>query len=119
MESPDVIHPKTLISSRKTPNSSSASLKAVSSTGEVPQILASRNANRVEIWIHNAGDGDLFLAPVKDDVSKDVFSIRIAPNDTLIMSSHNYAQMYKNDIYGFWEGGAVTNSKAMVTEYYK
>jgi hypothetical protein len=95
-----------------------SSLNAVRITGEVPQLIASRNPNRTEIWIHNAGDQDLYLAPFSGNVSRDLYSLKIGVGDTMILNSHNYAQLYKSDIYGFWDSTAASDSTAMVTEFY-
>jgi hypothetical protein len=99
------------------------SLFVVSINDEIPQTLSGPNQWRTEIWITNASDKDLYIAPVPDikppeaGKSAGQYSVKIAPDDTLIINAHNYAQMHKKSIYGFWDSGASDTSAAMVTEY--
>ena len=81
-----------------------------------PQKMARKNPNRSEIWLHNSSDKDFLFGPVSD-IHAQKYSSRLAPNDTIILSAHNFAQMYKGEIYGFWETGASSQSKLMITEY--
>lgn len=92
------------------------SLVAIKVSNEVPQSLARANPLRVELWIHNYGDKDLLIAPVKD-IGVEKFSMRIAPNDTVILNAHNNSQVYKREWYGFWENGVASSAKVMITEY--
>lgn len=95
-----------------------ANLQGVARTGDTPQKITGRNQYRTELWIHNDSDKDLFLGP-SDDIDENRFSLRIAANDTLIMNTYNFDQLYKREIYGFWDTNPQDGSKAMVTEYYQ
>jgi hypothetical protein len=96
-----------------------SSVKPVSiSPGEVPQTIAGRNPGRTEIWIHNVSTKKLFLAPFEGEAGPNLFSLSIDPDDTLFLNAHNFAHLYKGNIYGFWEETAPAESRAMVTEFY-
>jgi hypothetical protein len=92
--------------------------KVVGISGEIPQKIVGRNPKRVEVLIHNASTKKLFLAPFEGEIGRNLFSLSIAPDDTLFFNAHNFAHLYKGDIYGFWEENAPIESKAMVTEFY-
>lgn len=78
-----------------------------------------RNENRVEVWVHNASEFNLFLAPISDgDIHESRYSLAISPGDTLIINSHSFIHLYKKDIWGFWDGEASNTAKAMITEFY-
>jgi hypothetical protein len=94
------------------------SLQAVYRTGDVPQKLVNRHPARVELWIYNDGDQKLFIAPSGPDVGKDLFSMTIQPDETLIMNPDHYGRLYDQDIVGFWDEAASYGSRAMITEYY-
>jgi hypothetical protein len=100
-------------------NNVETSLQAIGISGDVPQRFANSNANRVELWICNVSSADLFLAPFGGDVNRNQFSVIIPPKNTLVMNAYNYALMYKNDIYGFWEQNAPVSSTTMITEFFR
>jgi hypothetical protein len=86
--------------------------------GDAPQEIARENPRRVEIWIHNADDtNDLFLAPDVPEIGGDLYSLVVAPNDTIIMNGNNYSLIYRKKIVGFWESGVSNDAKAMITEF--
>ena len=94
-------------------------LFVISNANADPKKLIGWNENRVEVWIHNASEYNLFLAPISDgDLGPDRYSLGIKPGDTLIVNSHSYAHLYKKDVYGFWDEEASPGSKAMITEFY-
>ncbi len=95
-----------------------STLSSVRNTLQVPQKIAGRNPKRVELIIHNAGDKDMFIAPDVGEVGRQLYTLRIAPNDAVFLNSHNYAHLYKGDIVGFWEKNSAMESKAMITEFY-
>lgn len=95
-----------------------SALVAVSINGEIPQKLVSKNDFRTALWICNAGDKDLYLAPYEGDVGPGLYSLPIVPNDTLIMNADDYSELYKQVIFGFWAQGASDTCKAMITEFY-
>ena len=99
-------------------NESDTSVIPVSNRQEIPQVLAQRNERRREVWIYNDSDFDLFISPLTQaETNEDLFSLRIAPRDTLVMNATNYSQAYKKKVYGFWENGAPTSARAMITEF--
>lgn len=82
------------------------------------QVIANRNERRREVWIYNHSNYDLFISPfTQQDTTEDVFSLKIAPNDLLVMNAAKFKQVYKKEIFGFWENGAPKTAKAMVTEF--
>lgn len=85
---------------------------------EAPVLLGQVNVNRTELWLHNSSASVLYIG-LTDNISTDVYALRIASFDTLILNANNYASLYKREIYGFWANGASSTSKCMVTEYYK
>lgn len=88
-------------------------------TNEIPQKFTGNNSNRLEAWIHNDSESDLFLTPAASsgDVSRDRFSVRVAPGDTFIMNAQETQYLYKRSVFGFWEVGAAADSRVMVTEF--
>ena len=99
-------------------NESNTSVIPVSNRQDIPQVLAERNERRREVWIYNDSDFDLFISPLTQaETNEDLFSLRIAPRDTLVMNASNYSQAYKKKVYGFWEQGAPTSARAMITEF--
>ena len=99
-------------------NESDTSVIPVSNRQDIPQVLAERNERRREVWIYNDSDFDLFISPLTQaETNEDLFSLRIAPRDTLVMNATNYSQAYKKKVYGFWEQGAPTSARAMITEF--
>jgi hypothetical protein len=82
------------------------------------QTIANRNDRRREVWIYNDSNYDLYISPfTQQDTTEDVFSLKIAPNDLLVMNATKFKQVYKKEIFGFWENGAPKTAKAMVTEF--
>lgn len=92
------------------------SLISVPNIDQSNQKLAEYNPNRVEIWITNSGDRDLYLGPF-EDVTKDVWSVALAPKDTLIINALNFKRMLKSDIYGVWDDLTAQGAKAMISEF--
>lgn len=104
--------------SRGTGEEIQTSLFVISKSGTDPLRLTGRNSGRVEVWLHNASDHNLYLAPTADgDIGPERYSLSITPGDTLVLNSHKYAHLYKRDIYGFWDPQASSDSKAMITEF--
>lgn len=96
-----------------------STLFVISNATSLTKKFIGENPNRVEVWIHNASEHTLFLAPVSDgDVEQDRYSLAITGGDTLIVNSHSFAHLYKKDIYGFWPVDAPSESKAMITEFH-
>lgn len=97
---------------------SNTSVVPVANKKQIPQIIANRNDNRREVWIYNDSNFDLFISPLAQaETNKDTFSLRIAPQDLLVMNASKFAQVYKKEIYGFWEDTAPVSARAMVTEF--
>jgi hypothetical protein len=96
-----------------------SSLFVISNTGDIPRRMASEQAKRVELWIHNASEHSLYLAPISDgDIGSHRYSLAIDPGDTLVLNSHSYPHLYKKAIHGFWHEGAPTEARAMITEFF-
>lgn len=95
-----------------------ATTTPVARVNDAAQIIARRNQARAEMWLHNASISTLYIG-LEDGIDTGKYALRIAPQDTLILNAVNYASLYKDEIYGFWESGAASTSKCMVTEFYK
>lgn len=96
------------------------SLFVISNSGGGPQELTGENRNRVEVWVHNASQQNLFLATISDDdIGENRYSLAISPGDTLIINSHKFEHLYKKKIYGFWDDAAPASANAMITEFYR
>lgn len=92
------------------------SLLSVPNLDQGSQKLAEYNPNRVEIWITNAGDRDLYLGPF-EEVTQDLWSVALAPNDTLIINAQNFKRMLKSEIFGVWDDLVAQGAKAMISEF--
>lgn len=88
-------------------------------SNEIPQKFTGNNPNRLEAWFHNDSESDLFLTPATSgsNVTRDRFSIRVAPGDTYIMNAQQAQYVFRRSVYGFWEVGAAADSRVMVTEF--
>ncbi|WP_409029448.1 hypothetical protein [Gracilimonas sediminicola] len=92
------------------------SLISVPNLDLTSQKLAEYNPNRVEIWITNSGDRDLYLGPF-EEVNQDLWSVALAPNDTLIINAQNFRRMLKSEIFGVWDDLVAQGAKAMISEF--
>lgn len=94
-----------------------SSLTAVATTGNLQRIVG-QNPERVAVWICNAGDKNLFIGPRSFNVSQNLYSLVIKPDEVLKLNTADN-RLYKEGIDGIWATGAATTSAAMVTEFFK
>lgn len=94
-----------------------SSLKSVIDAG-MPQEIATQNPDRAELWICNVSDKDLLIGPQSADINDSLYSAAIKPSETFRIHTRDN-RLYRESIFGVWQDGAKSGSKAMITEFFQ